>query len=95
MDNVPVSVTAHIIGRVQGVGFRLWTEREARGLGLSGWVANEADGSVRVVLTGRRSAVTLMLDKLRQGPPMAKVDRVVSEPADPEDDDDEGFRIIG
>ncbi|MFO1106895.1 MAG: acylphosphatase [Amaricoccus sp.] len=95
MEDVPVSVTAHIIGRVQGVGFRFWTEREAQTLGLSGWVANEADGSVRTVLTGRRDAVALMLDKLRQGPPLARVDRVVSEPTDPEDSDDEGFRIIG
>lgn len=93
MDDVPVSVAAHIIGRVQGVGFRAWVEREARGLGLTGWVANEADGSVRAQLTGRGAAVILMIERLRQGPPLARVERVITEPADPHDSHD-NFRIL-
>ncbi|MER2510271.1 acylphosphatase [Amaricoccus sp.] len=92
MDNLPASVAVHVIGRVQGVGFRAWMAAEARGLGLSGWAANDPDGSVRAVLTGREEAVTLMLDRLRVGPPAARVDRVLTEPADP-DDSPSDFRV--
>lgn len=93
MDDAPVSVAAHIIGRVQGVGFRAWALGEARSLGLTGWVANEDDGSVRAQLTGRGAAVILMIERLRQGPTLARVERVITEPADPDDSDDD-FRII-
>ncbi|PZQ47740.1 MAG: acylphosphatase [Rhodovulum sulfidophilum] len=93
METKPVSVTAHVIGKVQGVGFRAWTERVARGLGLTGWVGNDPDGSVRAVFTGTDQAVNAMLSRLREGPPMARVDRVTTAPADPDDTEDD-FRII-
>ncbi len=94
MDTLPVSVAVHVLGRVQGVGFRVWTGAQARALGLSGWVANDPDGSVRAVLTGREEAVALMLDRLRVGPPAARVDRVLTAPADP-DDSPSDFRVTG
>jgi hypothetical protein len=43
---------AVVHGRVQGVGFRYFVMREARALGLSGWVRNQADGSVEVEAEG-------------------------------------------
>jgi len=41
------AVLVRITGRVQGVGFRVWTRQQAQRLGLTGWVCNEDDGSVR------------------------------------------------
>jgi acylphosphatase len=61
---------------VQGVGFRYFVLRVAAGLGLSGWVANEADGSVRTVAEGPRSGLERLLEKLREGPPGARVESV-------------------
>lgn len=70
-------------GRVQGVGFRVFALREAMALGLAGFVANEADGSVRVVAEGPRPDLEALLERLRDGPPAGFVDRVIDrwEPA--------------
>ena len=70
------SIEAVVRGRVQGVGFRYFAHREAMALGLTGWVANESDGSVRCVAVGDRSRLDAFLDRLRAGPPAAIVDRV-------------------
>jgi acylphosphatase len=67
---------ATIIGRVQGVGFRYFVLREAMELGLEGWVANTADGSVRCVAEGPRARLALLLELVREGPPSAIVERV-------------------
>lgn len=72
-----------ILGRVQGVSFRVWTRDEARRLGLVGWVRNEADGSVAALISGPEAAVTLMLERLHDGPPGASVSKVVAEFVDP------------
>lgn len=68
-----------ILGRVQGVSFRIWTRDEARKLGLAGWVRNEPDGSVSALISGSEAAVAAMLERLGEGPPAASVIRVVSE----------------
>lgn len=65
-----------ITGRVQGVGFRYWTERVARELGLTGWVRNRGDGSVEAVFTGSPDDVGEMLDRCREGPAPAAVTSV-------------------
>lgn len=65
-----------ISGRVQGVGFRDWTAREARQLGLVGWVRNEADGSVAALIVGREDTVTTMVERLWRGPRLASVSDV-------------------
>ena len=70
-----------ITGRVQGVGFRDWTAREARLLGLKGWVRNEADGSVSAMIVGADDAVAAMLERLWKGPRLASVSEVRSEAA--------------
>lgn len=70
------TVEAIIRGRVQGVWFRAWTEREANQRQLSGWVMNLRDGSVRALFHGRASAVDDMLGACWDGPPAAQVDAV-------------------
>jgi acylphosphatase len=67
---------ATVMGRVQGVGFRYYVLREAMALGLDGWVANTAGGSVRCVAEGPRDRLDHLLERLRVGPAAATVDRV-------------------
>jgi acylphosphatase len=68
MDDL-VRLEAVVRGRVQGVGFRYHVVREARRLGLAGWVANEHDGSVRTVAEGPMAALDRLEELLRTGPP--------------------------
>jgi acylphosphatase len=70
------TVHLRIEGRVQGVGYRAFVEREAIGLGLSGWVRNRHDGSVEAVLQGAPAAVDAMIALCRCGPRASRVDRV-------------------
>jgi acylphosphatase len=67
---------AVVYGRVQGVNFRYYTELEARRLQLTGWVANQSDGSVRVVAEGTEAQLHDMVQFLHRGSPAAYVDRV-------------------
>jgi acylphosphatase len=72
-------VRAHVVvtGRVQGVGFRFSTVDQARRLGVHGWVRNQADGSVEVLVEGERAVVEGLVRYLHRGPPGARVDDVV------------------
>jgi acylphosphatase len=63
-------------GRVQGVGFRWFVEREAYLLAIAGWVRNNADGSVEVLAMGTREQLFGFQSRLRQGPRAARVDDV-------------------
>lgn len=63
-------------GRVQGVGFRWFVEREAHTLGIAGWVRNNHDGSVEVLAQGTRDQLSGLRSRLREGPPAARVDAV-------------------
>lgn len=67
-------VTVH--GVVQGVGFRFHCLAEAERLGVTGWVRNEYDGTVRGHFEGTPEAVAGLVDWCRQGPRFARVDRV-------------------
>jgi len=63
-------------GRVQGVGFRWFVEREAHILGVAGWVRNNADGSVEVLAMGSSEQLTGLSSRLRSGHRAARVDDV-------------------
>ena len=65
-----------ITGRVQGVAFRASTVTVAQALGLAGWVANCADGSVEAVAEGDEVGVAAFIRWCHQGPPAARVDDV-------------------
>ncbi len=69
-------IYARIYGRVQGVAFRHYTRKEALKYALSGWVRNVRDGSVELQCEGYDEDVTLFLEWLNYGPPMAKVEQV-------------------
>jgi acylphosphatase len=62
-----------VSGRVQGVFFRASCAQEASRLGLSGWVANERDGSVEAAFEGDEEAVIEMIAWCRDGPEWARV----------------------
>lgn len=71
-----VRLSAVVHGMVQGVSFRYYTQREARRLGLRGYVRNRSDGTVEVVAEGPRRVVEELYSWLQSGPPMAEVREV-------------------
>jgi acylphosphatase len=70
-------------GRVQGVGFRWFVEREAHMLGISGWVRNNYDGSVEVLAMGTRDQLSGLRSRLYEGPRASRVDDVQEVEAKP------------
>ena len=68
-----LDITVH--GRVQGVAFRYHTQRQARKLGVTGWVRNNPDGSVHMVAEGSRAELKTFYAWVRHGPDHARVDR--------------------
>jgi len=73
------TLSVFIQGKVQGVGFRAATVRQAHGLKLGGWVRNLPDGRVEALLQGPHGTVDQMLSWLLQGPPAARVTGVQHE----------------
>ena len=65
-----------ISGRVQGVSYRAYTQREAMQLSLTGWVRNCPDGRVELEAEGEEAALQQLLAWCRQGPPAAIVAEV-------------------
>jgi acylphosphatase len=70
-------------GRVQGVGYRWFVEREAHILGIAGWVRNNHDGSVEILAQGTRDQLSGLRSRLREGPRAARVDNVEEAEARP------------
>ena len=68
-------------GRVQGVGYRAWTVRRARALGLAGWVRNRSDGAVEILAAGPPEALAALVAACRIGPPSSSVASVDHAPA--------------
>jgi acylphosphatase len=81
-----------VSGRVQGVGFRNAATREARHLGLKGWVRNESDGSVRMQIQGSQAACNGFIAWCHRGPGYAWVEKVDVQPV--ELSGLEAFRVI-
>ena len=63
-----------ISGRVQGVGFRAFTHRQAIELGLKGWVRNLGDGRVEALATGKSETLREFEARLREGPRHGRVE---------------------
>jgi acylphosphatase len=83
-------------GRVQGVGFRWFVQREASLLDLRGWVRNTEEGEVEIVASGAAAELDALRAKLRQGPRGSRVDRLNEHQlADSEADELDSFRIDG
>jgi acylphosphatase len=80
-----------ITGRVQGVFFRAWSREQADELGVRGWIRNRPDGHVEAHVEGAEAAVEAMIERLRNGPPAAKVDGLRTWDADLFDF--EGFEV--
>lgn len=68
-----------IEGRVQGVGYRAWTEQQALELGLSGWVRNRHDGRVEALFSGEREVIDVMLAQCKLGPRAAQVRHIATD----------------
>jgi len=70
------SVFISVYGRVQGVGFRFYTQKKAMELGLKGFVRNKVDGSVYIEVEGLSRDVDEFVDWCSNGPEWARVDRL-------------------
>ena len=70
------TLAVRITGKVQGVGYRIATVRQAHSLGVTGWVRNLEDGSVEGLLQGPHDRIDQMLSWLHIGPPAARVEEV-------------------
>jgi acylphosphatase len=90
--HMTTAIRLRIEGRVQGVGYRAWLEREARSRGLRGWVRNRSDGTVEALLIGEDDAVEAAITASARGPRLAKVTDV--ERLQAEDDGSSGFREL-
>lgn len=75
-------VRVTVAGRVQGVGYRAWTKREADRYQLAGWVRNRKDGAVEAVFAGLEDKVKAMVAACHQGPRHAVVTAVAVVPED-------------
>jgi acylphosphatase len=86
------AIRLRIEGRVQGVGYRAWLEREARSRGLRGWVRNRRDGSVEALLIGGDEAIEAVVTACARGPRHASVTSIARDPA--ADDGSQDFREV-
>jgi acylphosphatase len=83
-------------GRVQGVGFRWYVQREAAEIGLRGWVRNTEEGEVEVVASGDAEELADLRSSLRRGPRGSRVDNVIEHYLDEAEAEGLGsFRIDG
>ena len=71
-----VTATGVVSGRVQGVWYRAFTREQAQARHVTGFARNQPDGSVAFSLTGERSQIEEVLAAMREGPPLARVDRI-------------------
>jgi acylphosphatase len=83
-ERIPVLARRFLVrGRVQGVGFRWFVEREAHILRVAGWVRNNHDGSVEVLAMGTPEQLAGLRSRLQEGPRAARVDDVEESETEP------------
>ena len=70
------ALVVRVTGRVQGVGYRAWTQGEASRLGVHGWVVNRDEGHVDAVFVGPGDRLGELLGLCRAGPSAASVDHI-------------------
>jgi acylphosphatase len=93
---IPMVLHFLIQGRVQGVGFRWYVQREAGQLDLRGWVRNTEEGEVEVVASGSPEELAKLRSSLRRGPRGARVDHLVEHYLDDSEAEElSSFRIDG
>lgn len=71
-----MAIRLRIFGRVQGVWYRGWLVEQAVLHSVNGWVRNRADGSVEALLDGDEAQVRTLIDRCREGPRLAWVERI-------------------
>ncbi len=83
-ERTPIQARQFLVrGRVQGVGFRWFVEREAHILKIAGWVRNNPDGTVEILAQGTRDQLAGLHSRLREGPRAARIDAVDVSEAQP------------
>ncbi len=82
MESEATIVRVQVRGRVQGVGFRAFTQTQAMARGIIGWVRNRRNGDVEAVFAGEIEAVDALCEICRRGPPGAFVEALEIAPAD-------------
>lgn len=70
-NNVRVHVIVH--GKVQGVCYRIETQRTAKRIGVTGWVKNREDGTVEAIFEGEKEQVNQAIEWCRNGPALSVV----------------------
>ena len=86
-------VRLKIYGQVQGVFFRMSAKHEADKLGLVGWARNNDDGSVEILASGEKKKLKEFIAWCKDGPEMAKVDRI-EDSWSVEEEDFSSFEVI-
>jgi acylphosphatase len=71
-----VSADIVVSGRVQGVGYRFFTESAAARYGVMGWSMNMPDGSVALEIEAAKGPAEKFIEELKKGPPMSRVSAV-------------------
>lgn len=89
-----VRYTGTAMGRVQGVGFRMFVREHAKELGLTGWVRNMPDGTVDFDVQGAREPVEKLLKLIRKGNYFIKVVELKLEEENPSLPPEKGFNIV-
>ncbi len=93
MNETRLARRYYVSGIVQGVGYRFFVEREARRLGLAGYVKNLRDGRVEVYAIGTPEQLRQLAMQLKRGPALASVEAVTETEATLEPAYTQGFSI--
>jgi len=93
MEDRLKQVRVYISGRVQGVGFRWWVQKQAQSLKLTGWIKNLDDGRVEVLAQGDKGNLDILLKSLNHGPRFSEVKKFDIS-WEKEKNEFEGFKIL-